>query len=213
MRQMVAFRMIERRIRLGALDCDWSQRVRCKRSKRWNRSLPTHLVPLKVDHFTRVPFRDRPDERAVRQTVWGAGALRPATSAGHPCCGCAELRRRPQPTAAHRRQRRRRATHRWPATPACSPCCAATLGTSNVRAADCLNACERSNVMVVSPSTEGRRRDGGPVPLGQLLDSDAVANIAAWVRAGGPGVTEAPDILELHTFRPSRRMRSASGTE
>jgi (2Fe-2S) ferredoxin len=87
------------------------------------------------------------------------------------------------------------------------------LADTGVRVTDCLDACERSNVMVVSPSPEGRRAGGRPVWLGQVLDTDAVSDIAAWVRAGGPGVSEARDILELYMFSPSRRVRTASGTE
>jgi hypothetical protein len=38
-------------------------------------------------------------------------------------------------------------------------------------------------------------------------DLDATADIAAWIRAGGPGLAESPDILDLYAFGPSRRVR------
>lgn len=76
-----------------------------------------------------------------------------------------------------------------------------------VRRTDCLDACERANVIVVQPSAEGRRAGGRPVWLGQVNDPDAAADITAWVKDGGPGLAEAPDILNLYTFNPSRRVR------
>ncbi|MGW3658957.1 (2Fe-2S) ferredoxin domain-containing protein [Streptomyces sp. NPDC005151] len=75
-----------------------------------------------------------------------------------------------------------------------------------VRAVECLDACEQANVMVVQPSAEGRRAGGRPVWLGLVNDPDAVADIVTWVEAGGPGLADAPDILDLYTFRPSRRI-------
>ncbi|WP_030916576.1 (2Fe-2S) ferredoxin domain-containing protein [Streptomyces sp. NRRL B-24720] len=76
-----------------------------------------------------------------------------------------------------------------------------------VRAVECLDACEQADVIVVQPSAEGRRAGGRPVWLGLVNDPDAVADIIAWVEAGGPGLADAPDILDLYTFRPSRRVQ------
>ncbi|MEV5018907.1 (2Fe-2S) ferredoxin domain-containing protein [Streptomyces sp. NPDC053780] len=81
-------------------------------------------------------------------------------------------------------------------------------GSATVRATDCLDACERANVMVVQPSAEGRRNGGRPVWLGLVNDPDATTDITAWVKDGGPGLTEPPDILDLYTFRPSRRVQA-----
>ncbi|MBK3560479.1 (2Fe-2S) ferredoxin domain-containing protein [Streptomyces sp. MBT56] len=80
-------------------------------------------------------------------------------------------------------------------------------GVAMVRRTDCLDACERANVIVIQPSTEGRKAGGRPVWLGQVNDPGAAADITAWVKDGGPGVAEAPDILDLYTFTPSRRVR------
>ncbi|MFG2558673.1 (2Fe-2S) ferredoxin domain-containing protein [Streptomyces sp. NPDC048496] len=77
---------------------------------------------------------------------------------------------------------------------------------ATVRAVECLDACEQANVIVVQPSAEGRRAGGRPVWLGLVNDPDAVADIVTWVEAGGPGLADAPDILDLYTFRPSRRI-------
>lgn len=63
---------------------------------------------------------------------------------------------------------------------------------------DCLDACERSNVVVVHPSPAGRAAGARPVWFGFVLDDTAVDDIAAWVRAGGPGVVPLPAVLELY---------------
>ncbi|MFE2510064.1 (2Fe-2S) ferredoxin domain-containing protein [Streptomyces naganishii] len=78
---------------------------------------------------------------------------------------------------------------------------------AQVRAVNCLDACEQANVIVVQPSSAGRAAGGRPVWLGLVNDPDATADIAAWVRDGGPGLAEPPDILDLYEFGPSRRVR------
>ncbi|MGW2512885.1 (2Fe-2S) ferredoxin domain-containing protein [Streptomyces scopuliridis] len=78
---------------------------------------------------------------------------------------------------------------------------------ASVRRTDCLDACERANVVVIQPSAEGRRAGGRPVWLGLVNDPDAAADITAWVRDGGPGLADPPEILGLYTFTPSRRVR------
>jgi (2Fe-2S) ferredoxin len=78
---------------------------------------------------------------------------------------------------------------------------------ATVRRTDCLDACERANVIVIQPSAEGRQAGGRPVWLGLVNDPDAAADITAWVTAGGPGLADPPDILDLYTFNPSRRVR------
>ncbi|MFF8102254.1 (2Fe-2S) ferredoxin domain-containing protein [Streptomyces sp. NPDC016640] len=78
-----------------------------------------------------------------------------------------------------------------------------------VRVSDCLDVCDQANVIVVRPSAEGRAAGGRPVWLGLVNDPDATEDIAAWVRAGGPGVAPRPEILDLYAFTPKKR-RTAS---
>ncbi|KQS59709.1 hypothetical protein ASG36_01245 [Geodermatophilus sp. Leaf369] len=77
-----------------------------------------------------------------------------------------------------------------------------------VRVVDCLDACERSNVVVVSPSPAGRDAGARPVWLGGVLDVETTTEVAEWVRAGGPGVADPPGFLDLQVFSPSRRTRA-----
>lgn len=88
-----------------------------------------------------------------------------------------------------------------------------TLPAAQVRTSDCLDVCERSNVLVVSPSAAGRAAGGRPVWLGLVHDIDTVTDVADWIRAGGPGIAEAPAILDLYAFSPSRRVRTESGLD
>lgn len=76
-----------------------------------------------------------------------------------------------------------------------------------VRAVPCLDACDHSNVVVVSPSAEGRAAGGRPVWLGWVLADDMLDEITDWVKAGGPGVADSPGTLDLQEFAVSRRVR------
>lgn len=80
-----------------------------------------------------------------------------------------------------------------------------------VRVSDCLDACERSNVVVVGPSAEGRRAGARPTWLSGVLHPDTVDDVVAWVRGGGPGVQDPPGILDLSAFAPTRKQRAEAG--
>ncbi|WP_441246754.1 (2Fe-2S) ferredoxin domain-containing protein [Kitasatospora sp. McL0602] len=83
----------------------------------------------------------------------------------------------------------------------------AGVGTAGkVRAVTCLDACDHANVVVVSPSAEGRRAGGRPVWLGWVMADDMIDEICDWVQAGGPGVVEPPGTLDLQVFSVSRRV-------
>jgi (2Fe-2S) ferredoxin len=82
--------------------------------------------------------------------------------------------------------------------------------SGRVRVSDCLDACQHSNVIVVTPSPAGREAGARPVWLGEVLDEDTTAEVAAWVTSGGPGLAEPPGALDLHVFSPSRRVRQAA---
>lgn len=86
-----------------------------------------------------------------------------------------------------------------------------TAGAGRVRVTDCLDACDRSNVVVVSPSAAGRAAGARPVWLLGVLDADTEDEVTAWVRAGGPGIADPPGMLDMRVFRPARRVREALG--
>lgn len=79
-----------------------------------------------------------------------------------------------------------------------------------VRVTDCLDVCERSNVVVVNPSGPGRRRGARPTWLAGVLHAGTIAEIVEWVHSGGPGVGDPPGLLAALSFRAPRRSRSAT---
>jgi hypothetical protein len=88
----------------------------------------------------------------------------------------------------------------------------ALTGTAQVRTSDCLDACEHSNVIVVTPSPAGRLSGGRPAWLEFALDLDVIDDVNTWVSAGGPGLADPPPTLDLYTFTPPRRVRQAIET-
>jgi (2Fe-2S) ferredoxin len=78
---------------------------------------------------------------------------------------------------------------------------------ARLRQPDCLDVCERSNVVVIGPSAAARAA-GRPIWLGQVNDQDAIEDVTAWITGGGPGIAPAPLMLGLYEFTPSRRNRA-----
>jgi hypothetical protein len=78
-----------------------------------------------------------------------------------------------------------------------------TRGSARVLRSACLLACDESNVVVVTPSVQGRRAGGRPVWVRAVLDDEAVDAITGWVALGGPGVADVPAGLEEQVFAPS----------
>ena len=103
-----------------------------------------------------------------------------------------------------------------PALTACSLCAGETLGESDPhpggqldrlqRLADggvtglalveCLDRCERGDVVVARPSTAGRRAGGRSVWFERLAGDDATEELAAWLADGGPGRAPVPAALQ-----------------
>lgn len=81
---------------------------------------------------------------------------------------------------------------------------AASGGRFAVRTADCLGPCDQANVIVVQPSTAGRRAGGRAAWIGFALDDDCTDDVLRWAADGGPGVAEPPAMLTLQFIRPPR---------
>jgi hypothetical protein len=102
-----------------------------------------------------------------------------------------------------------------PAVTVCRDCCCGTIhkhpsadhdaqldalrdgvaGFGRVVVSQCLLACERSNVVVVSPAPEQRAAGVKPVWLARILFPRETQAVIDWVKAGGPGVVEAPLLI------------------
>jgi (2Fe-2S) ferredoxin len=114
------------------------------------------------------------------------------------------------------------AESRTPTVTACRGCCCGTeraypntdhvaqlerlreavKGHARLRVSECLGPCDRGNVLVVSPSAEGRRNGARPVWLAHVLDNGAIDDVGHWVTNGGPGIGQPRDTIELYVFEP-----------
>jgi (2Fe-2S) ferredoxin len=70
----------------------------------------------------------------------------------------------------------------------------------SVRTSDCLGPCNQANVVVVRPSSLGRRSGGRPVWLALIRDLAVLDLLEDWLADGGPGLAPVPDLLELHVI-------------
>lgn len=68
-------------------------------------------------------------------------------------------------------------------------------GFGRVVVSECLLACERSNVLVVTPERGARNGGARPVWLSSVLTEEQTQAVIDWVRAGGPGRAELPGVL------------------
>ncbi|MCX5315995.1 (2Fe-2S) ferredoxin domain-containing protein [Streptomyces sp. NBC_00154] len=83
-------------------------------------------------------------------------------------------------------------------------------GIATVRTAPCLGLCEEANLIVLQPAPAGRAAGGRPVWLGCVREPDTVADVIAWVRAGGPGQAAVPlGLVHLVVRPPGRTLRMA----
>ncbi|MGW0840715.1 (2Fe-2S) ferredoxin domain-containing protein [Streptomyces sp. NPDC002787] len=81
-------------------------------------------------------------------------------------------------------------------------------GRFAVRTTDCLGPCDQANVIVVQPSTAGRRAGGQATWIGFAMDDDCTDDLLRWAEAGGPGVAGPPPTLRLQFIRPPREARA-----
>lgn len=86
---------------------------------------------------------------------------------------------------------------------------AGVAGHARIRVTDCLDVCEMSNVLIVSPSPAAREAGARAVWLGRVLADSTIDDVVAWAVAGGPGRAEPPVGVEVSSFAPARRVREA----
>lgn len=87
----------------------------------------------------------------------------------------------------------------------------AATGVHNpVARVDCLWACEHSNVVVVNPAAEGRRRGARPAWVTQVNTVERARSLADWIRSGGPGIAEPP--ADLGPVRTGAEIQNGSST-
>lgn len=106
-------------------------------------------------------------------------------------------------------------TDRRPGLTACSLCAGETLGEADgceggqlarlralesrglarLTTVECLDECERGDVLVVRPAPGGRCRGAAPVWFEQLAGDGPTDHLAEWLAHGGPGSADVPSSL------------------
>jgi (2Fe-2S) ferredoxin len=77
----------------------------------------------------------------------------------------------------------------------------AARGTAQLTLAECLDECERGDVVVARPSGDARRTAGGrPVWFERVAGDELTGALAGWLDAGGPGVDPVPDALAAYVI-------------
>ncbi|EYR63498.1 hypothetical protein N866_20205 [Actinotalea ferrariae CF5-4] len=68
-------------------------------------------------------------------------------------------------------------------------------GVARLTLSECLDECERGDVVVARPTRGCRAAGARPVWFERLAGDAATQQLAAWLRAGGPGAAPLPDAL------------------
>ncbi|MFG3086749.1 (2Fe-2S) ferredoxin domain-containing protein [Streptomyces antibioticus] len=132
-----------------------------------------------------------------QRTLIGAAGSRPCTLVVCRGCCCGDARKHPGYDHAGQLARLRAAA-------------AASDGAFQVRTTDCLGPCDQANVIVVQPSTAGRRAGGRPTWVGFATNDASTTELLTWATTGGPGVAPPPPTLELQFVSPPRAARVRS---
>ena len=74
----------------------------------------------------------------------------------------------------------------------------AERGAARLTLVECLDECERGDVVVARPSGMCRRAGAGPVWFERLAGDRGTAALERWLRAGGPGARPLPSELAEH---------------
>ncbi|WP_411129995.1 (2Fe-2S) ferredoxin domain-containing protein [Streptomyces sp. x-19] len=83
-----------------------------------------------------------------------------------------------------------------------------SAGRFAVRTTDCLGPCDQANIVVVQPSSAGRRSGGRATWIGFAMGDACTDDLLRWATGGGPGIAEPPATLELQFIRPPHEARA-----
>lgn len=73
-------------------------------------------------------------------------------------------------------------------------------GVANLTLSECLDECERGDVVVVRPTGAARRRGERPVWFERLAGDELTDELAGWLRACAVGKAPVPGALEAHVI-------------
>ncbi|MGN8246275.1 hypothetical protein ACTHAM_003411 [Cellulomonas soli] len=73
-------------------------------------------------------------------------------------------------------------------------------GVARLTFVDCLDECERGDVVVARPAAPRRASGVAPVWFARLAGDRTTADLERWLRAGGPGAAPVPGALREHVL-------------
>ena len=73
-------------------------------------------------------------------------------------------------------------------------------GLARLTLSECLDECERGDVVVARPSAAGRAASGRPVWFERLAGEELTASLRRWLARGGPGLRPLPAELDAVTI-------------
>lgn len=73
-------------------------------------------------------------------------------------------------------------------------------GAARLTLSECLDECNRGDVVIARPSATGRANGAKPVWFQRLAGEQATAPLARWLQGGGPGLAPLPDELTSHVI-------------
>lgn len=76
-----------------------------------------------------------------------------------------------------------------------------TRGVARLTLSECLDECNRGDVVIARPSSAGRANGARPVWFERLAGEPATTALARWLQSGGPGLAPLPDELTPHVIR------------
>jgi (2Fe-2S) ferredoxin len=74
-------------------------------------------------------------------------------------------------------------------------------GSARLTLSECLDECNRGDVVIARPSSTGRANGARPVWFERLAGEQATDALARWLQDGGPGLAALPDELTSHVIR------------
>ena len=77
---------------------------------------------------------------------------------------------------------------------------------------DCLDECERGDVVVIRPATRQRARGVGPVWFERVAGDELTGVLQRWLTQGGPGDRAVPVALATFTIARTGEPDETSGT-
>lgn len=85
-----------------------------------------------------------------------------------------------------------------------------TGGMARLTLSECLDECNRGDVVIARPSSTGRANGARPVWFERLAGEQVTIALARWLQRGGPGLAALPDELTPHIIKRAPSVEPAA---